>query len=67
MRLRQEGRIQSRRRLEGNRLRGKAGARRTQEGLGFDAAPQGRRNPRHRTDPLGPVPGRVRRALRNVL
>jgi hypothetical protein len=34
-RLRQEGWLQSRRGLEGNRLRGKAGARRTQEGPGF--------------------------------
>jgi len=40
--------------LEGNRLRGKAGERRTQEGPGVGAGPQGRRDPRHRTDQLGP-------------
>ena len=65
-RLRQEGWLQSRRGLEGNRLRGKAGARRTQEGPGVGAGPQGRRDPRHRTDPLGPL-GQVRRAVLNVL
>ena len=32
---------------------GKAGARRTQKGPGIGAGPQGRRDPRHRTDPLG--------------
>ena len=41
---------------------GKAGARRTQEGPGVGAGPQGRRDPRHRTDPLGPL-GQVRRAV----
>jgi len=39
--------------LEGNRLRGKAGARQTQEGPGIGAGPQGRRDPRHRTDQSG--------------
>src|ERR1700731_4432012 len=52
-RLRQEGWLQNRGGLEGNRLRGKAGARRTQEGPGVGAGPQSRRDPRHRTDPLG--------------
>jgi hypothetical protein len=33
--------------LEGNRLRGNAGTRRTQEGPGVGAGPQGRRDPRH--------------------
>jgi hypothetical protein len=65
-RLRQEGWLQSRRGLEGNRLRGKAGARRTQKGPGVGPGPQGRRDPRHRTDPLGPL-GQVRRAVLNVL
>jgi hypothetical protein len=40
---------------EGNRLRGKARARLTQEGSGFGAGPQVRRDPRHRTEQLGPL------------
>ena len=32
-----------------------AGSRRTQEGPGIGASPQGRRDPRHRTAPLGQV------------
>ena len=65
-RLRKEGWLQNRPGLERNRPRGKAGARRTQEGPGVGAGPQGRRDPRHRTDPLGPL-GQVRRAVLNVL
>ena len=37
-----------------------------QEGPGVGAGPQGRRDPRHRTDPLGPL-DQVRRAVLNVL
>jgi hypothetical protein len=65
-RLRQEGWLQSRRSLEGNRHRGKAGARRTQEGHGVGPGPLRRRDPRHRTDPLGRL-GQVRRAVLSVL
>ena len=54
-RLRQEGWLQNRGGLEGNRLRGKARARLTQEGSGFGAGPQVRRDPRHRTEQLGPL------------
>jgi hypothetical protein len=54
-RLRQEGWLKNRGGLEGNRLRDKAGVRQTQEGPGVGAGPQGRPDPRHRTDQLGPL------------
>jgi len=38
----------------------------TQEGPGIGAGPHGRLDPRHRTDPLGPL-GHVHRAVLNVL